>query len=349
MARSKSQSATVSAPQPAPRKLKVAIIGTGSISGMHASSVKALTDLEMVGSCDIVLEKAEKAAADRGGRAYCDAGKMLDVEKPDLVLLCTPQMARLDPIRLCAERKIPIFIEKPPADTIERAREISAILKTHPVIHSVGFMFRYLELVQRARQLLKGRKLLMLRQFYYCPISLPGNYEKWPRFFFKKELSGGLVVDQAIHFLDLVRYLTGSEVAEVQGFANNLQHPKHAEFTSDETVSLNLRLKNGVVVSHTHTWAYSRWRGEIDLIAVGAHLQLDLFGKKLRGEIDGMQIEFGPEDNGYLTEVREFVRAIHEQSMTPIRSTYSDAVKSFAVTLALNQSLETGDRVAPAL
>ena len=333
-----------------PKKLKVAIIGTGGISNTHANSVKACPDLEMVGSCDIVAEKAEKAAAERGGRAYTNTEQMLEAEKPDLVMLCTPQMARLDPIRLCAKRRIPILIEKPPADTMERARKIEAVLKKHPVIHSVGFMSRYLKTVECALRLLKGRKLIMMRQYYFCPMTLDANFARLPRFFYKKELSGGLVVDQAIHFLDLVRYVTGSEVAEVQGFGNNLQRPKGPEFTSDETVTLNLRMKNGVVVSHCHTWAYPKWLNEVELIAVGAHLRLSPFNGTFKGEVDGVQVEYKEEgDNGYLGELKAIVEAIRKRSMTPIRSTYADAVKSFAVALALNRSLETGQRVVPSL
>jgi len=338
-----------SASEKTPEKLKVAIIGTGGISNTHAKSIKTCPDLEMVGSCDIVAEKAKKAVVERGGRAYTDAEKMLDAEKPDLVMLCTPQMVRLDPIRLCAERRIPIFIEKPPADTMERAHKIETVLKKHPVIHSVGFMSRYLKVVERALKFLKGRKLIMMRQYYFCPMALDADFARLPRFFFKKELSGGLVVDQAIHFLDLVRYVTGSEVAEVQGFGNNLQRPKGTEFTSDETVTLNLRMKNGVVVSHCHTWAYPKWENEVELIAVGAHLRLSPFQGAFKGEVDGVQVEYKVEDNGYLSELKAIVEAIRKRSMTPIRSTYADAVKTFAVALALNRSLETGKRVVPSL
>ncbi|MBI4024029.1 MAG: Gfo/Idh/MocA family oxidoreductase [Verrucomicrobia bacterium] len=328
-------------------KLKVAIIGTGGISGTHAKSVKACADLDMVGSCDIISEKAEKAAADRGGRAYTNAEEMLDKEKPDLVLLCTPQMARLDPIRFCAERRVPIFIEKPPADTLDRAHEIEAILKKHPVIHSVGFMCRYLKIVERALRLIKDHKLIMMRQYYFCPMALPEDFKRIPRFYYKKELSGGLVVDQAIHFLDLVRYVTASEAAEIQAFGNNLQHPKEPEFSSDETVTINLRMKNQVVVSHTHTWAYPKWQSEVELIAVGAHLRINLFAGSFKGEVDGVQVEYSKEDNGYLTELQAIVQAAREKSMAPIRSDFPDAVKSFAVTLAINRSLESGERLVP--
>lgn len=333
------------APASTPSRLKVAIIGIGGISGTHFKSIQALPELEMVGSCDIVAEKAQKAAAERGGRAYTSSEKMMDVEKPDLVMLCTPQMVRLDPIRLCAERRIPIFIEKPPADTLERAKKIEGILKKHPTLHLVGFVFRYLVMVDRAMQLLKGRKILMLRQYYFCPMSLEPGHEKFARFYFQKEVSGGLVGDQAIHCLDLVRYITQSEVAEVQGFGNNIQHPKRGYFTSEETVSLNLRMTNQVVVSHVHSWAHPQWKCEMEILAVGAHLKLDLFNNKFEGDVDGMKVSFAQEDNGYLNELKALLQAIRAQSMKPVRSSYSDSVKTFATVLALNKSLETGERI----
>lgn len=325
--------------------LKVALIGAGNIARSHAESVRACPDARLAAVCDVARDKAESLAAPSGGAAYVNAEEMLDRERPQIVLLCTPQMVRLDPIRLCAERGIALFIEKPPADTLERARAIEAVLRQHPVIHSVGFVLRYLDLVAHACELLAGRQILLIRQFYYCRMSLPEAFGKHSAFYYRQELSGGAIVDQAIHLLDLDRYVAQSEVTEVQAFANNLQRPKSAEFTADETMVVNLRLANRVVVSHVHTWAHPGWEYHMEIIATGAHLHLDFKHSRLHGEVDGAPFERATNETWYRAEFEALARAVRANCLTPIRSTYPDAVKSFAVALAINRSLETGERV----
>jgi predicted dehydrogenase len=320
------------------KKIKVGVIGTGGISGTHIGNVAKMTGVELVGVCDIVPGKAEAVAKQRGGRPYTNYQEMLDKEKPEMVLLLTPQTVRFDPIKACAERGIALFIEKPPAKNMEEARKTSAVIRQHNLMHSIGFVLRYKAVVTRAHELLKGRRVHIARMRYYAPMIL--QYEKFPPFYFVNEISGGVLVDQALHFIDLARFIVGAEIEEVHGIGSNLFRPKSEKISTAENLVLNLRFANGTVGSHTHTWAYETWLGELEFVSPNARLLLDVFTGKLTGTIEGMNIEYNNADDSYLTEVEVLAEAIRTGDRSKILSTYDDAVKTLGVCVAGNRSID---------
>ncbi len=323
----------------AQQKIKIGVIGTGGISGVHLNNLAKIANSELAGVCDIAPGKAEAVAKERGGRAYLDFEKMLDTEKPGLVLLLTPQTVRWEPIRACAERGIPMFIEKPPAKNMEEARKTAAAIRQHQLLNSIGFVLRYKNVVTRARALLQGRRIHIVRMRYYAPMIL--QYAKFPPFYFLNEVSGGMLVDQALHFIDLARYFVGSPIEEIHAVGSNLFRPRSKEITTPENVALNLRFANGTVGSHTHTWAFESWMGEIELVSPNARLLLDIFNNKLTGAVDGMNIEYTQSDDAYLTELEVLVEAIRSGDRSKILSDYDDAVNTLGVCVAGNRSIES--------
>lgn len=322
------------------RTLKVAVIGTGGISGVHFKSLEALKRTELVGVCDVAPGRAETIAKERGGRPYTDYLQMLDQEKPEAVLLLTPQVVRLEPIQACAERGIPMFIEKPPAKDLPTARAALAVIRKANLLTSVGFVFRYRKAIDRAKQLLKGHTIHLVRSHYYAPMML--NVSAYKPFYFRKEGGGGMVVDQAIHILDLARYVVGDEVTEVQGIGSNLHMPKSETITTEENISLNLRFRSGTVGSHVHSWAFPRWLVEFEIVSPGARLQFDLAANIMTGTVDGMKVEYAPGDDAYQEELSQFLSAVATGDRSLVRSTYEDSVKSFAMCIAASDSLDSG-------
>lgn len=322
------------------RTLKVAVIGTGGISAAHFKSLETLKRTELVGVCDVAPGRAETVARERGGRPYTDYPQMLDKEKPEAVLLLTPQMVRLEPIQACAERGIPMFIEKPPAKDLPTAWAALAAIRKANLLTSVGFVFRYRKTMDRAKQLLKGRTIHLVRSNYYAPMML--NISAYKPFYFLKEGGGGLVVDQAIHILDLARYVVGDEVTEVQGVGSNLHLAKSKTVTTEENISLNLRFQRGTVGSHVHSWAFHRWLVEFEIVSPEARLLFDLAANTMTGTVDGMKVEYAPGDDAYQEELSQFLCAVATGDRSLVRSTYEDSVKSFAMCIAASDSLESG-------
>jgi myo-inositol 2-dehydrogenase/D-chiro-inositol 1-dehydrogenase len=146
----------------------------------------------------------------------------LNEQTLDAVLICAPPTVRLEPIREAAERSIPYFCEKPSAFSLKEAKRIRRILQKTLVINSVGFMWQYHRIVDRAKELIKGCAISLMRSVLLDNAALTSDLPRW---FLLKEPSGGPLVDQAIRLLDAARYVLG-DIAYVQTFANNLVLPK---------------------------------------------------------------------------------------------------------------------------
>ena len=90
---------------------RVAIIGCGNISAVHAQALRELENTELTACADLIPERAEKY----GCPAYTDWKEMLEKERPDAVHLCTPHHLHPAMALHAARMGIAVFTEKPPA------------------------------------------------------------------------------------------------------------------------------------------------------------------------------------------------------------------------------------------
>ncbi len=75
---------------------------------------------------------------------------------------------------------------------------------------------------------------------------------------------------------------------------------------------MNLKSSSKNLVSYFHTWTHRGWSARAEIFAPDARFNLDLFNKKLTGVIDGMEITYSPEDDGYMNEIVAFFEAVSE-------------------------------------
>ena len=323
--------------------LKIGFIGVGGIAQKHINSLRQLEKSEFMGFCDLVEERAQQAAKENGGRAYTDFNEMLDKEKLDAVFICTPPFVRAEPISAVASRGIAIFSEKPPAFDAEQGRVALEAIQKAGVINNVGFMYRWFNTVARAKELMAGKKLCAIRSAF---ITGQGVQLRLPGWFYIKEKSGGPLMDQAIHVLDIHRYIAG-EVERVHAFGNNRIQQKRDDFTIEETVVLDLLFDTGVISSHTHSWACNVNIAQIELISDLSRITIDLFANRVFGKVEGIEIDEKMDDDPKLTEVDNFLKAVDLKDQSLIRSSYQDAVNTCAVTWAGLKSIDTGEVQSP--
>ena len=323
------------------KKLRAGIIGTGGISGAHLGNMKESESAEVVCGCDLNEELVKQKARDFNFKPYTSYEEMLDKEKPDFVILCTTQVVRKEPITACAKRGIPVFTEKPPASDSKTAEEIDKIIKEKKLAVSVGFVFRYLKIVNKAMELLKNRPILILQVQYLASMMYPDSRAK--DYYYKRELSGGMIGDQGIHMLDLCRYILQDEIDEVQAFGANVMQPKTKDITTEESAIINLHSTRGALVSYMHTWTHRNWGGKMEIFAPDARLELDLFARKMTGTIDGVDICFVPQEHAgfHFSELDEFARYVKDGS-GKILSTFSDSIKTMVLTETVLKSIDDG-------
>jgi predicted dehydrogenase len=327
------------------REVRLGAIGTGGIWNTHRKNLAVLGGNEIVAVCDVSEANRDKAAAETGATAYADASAMFEQEKLDGVLICTPPQVRLPLIEIATQHGVPVLAEKPPATSVEDAEAMAQLSKGSGVPVAIGFMYRYLPAVARLRELVQDKPVNLVQSTFFCPAATAWNLPGW---FYIKDRSGGHVLDQAIHVVDLVRYLVG-DITQVYTLGNNLICPKQEDFTIEDSSSTTFRFANGASGAHLHSWAHQQFRGAVTLIGKDYALTLEL-DSHLHGYIGDEKIDetFLAPPQGcshHYEEMRCFLESLRTQNYSQLLSPIADAKQSLATVLAMNQSIESGEVV----
>lgn len=318
-------------------KVKIGFIGAGGIANAHLNNLSRMKDVEITALCDIVKEKAETAAQKFGGKVYLDYRRMLDREKLDALYICVPPFAHQDQEILACQKKIPFFVEKPVALSLEKARKIEAQVKKSGVITSVGYMLRYMDIVERTAQILSGRSPGLITGSYYGKV--PGA--DW---LIKKNRSGGQLVEQATHIVNLMLFF-GGEVTEVYSRSfTGIINQRIPGYEVEDASATVFRFAGGAVGSINCTWLAFGGKSSLGIVTDG--LLVDW------SPITTMQVTTAEKKKEYtvkndfgFAEHRAFIDAVKTGNRKPVLSDYSDGVKTLKVTLAAVKSMETGKPV----
>ncbi|HLK60460.1 MAG TPA: Gfo/Idh/MocA family oxidoreductase, partial [Chthonomonadaceae bacterium] len=225
-----------------------------------------------------------------------------------------------------------------------------------------GFMNRYRRSINRVRALLKDDPAILLDGAWVGgpPLMRDGDYfaknpigQWWPI----KEKSGGQFVEQVIHTVDLARYL-GGEVTEVYAYAANGFNKKLPNlvpnYTNDDAMVVAMKFEGGGIANimaacsvqqgggvFLNVWAQSHTARFVDW---GHHVQIARNGEPGTEDIRG-DVEITNPDTIFTVEDRAFIDAVNTGDRSGIKSTHADGVRTTLVTLAANESLETGGPV----
>ncbi len=327
--------------------LKLGFVGVGGIAKRHLTSSDKRDDVEIVGHADVSLDLAKAAAEQWGGSAHESAAALFDAEKPDAIVICTPPFAHGDIEEAAAQRGIHFFVEKPVAVNLELAKRVKDAVDAAGVLVQVGYMYRYAKGVQKVKELLSTRKIAMVQQHYYMP-GMPGK-GWWP----KIELSGGQLIEQATHMLDMGRFLAG-EVASVVGCTSQVHDwtPKpggepgtglvseYPGVTIPDTTALIMRFESGAMSTLSCSMVPQvKWDNGFRIVAEGLFAAID-GGNATWQDEDGAGSE--PAGKGWADYVLyDFLDAVIEgrrETFVP----YDEGIKSLAISLAGYASVEQG-------
>jgi predicted dehydrogenase len=214
-------------------RLKVAVIGCGDAARVgHLPWYAMNRDVEVVGLVDSTLSQAEYCADRWGGRCYTEVGEMLVREQPDVVSVCTPVHCHAAHTLQCAEAGCHVLCEKPMAPTLEECQKMIDAAQENGVRLGLGFMRRFNPGYALARDLvLSGGigRVFFARGFWIVNVT-------WSGFRVQLSTGGGVFQDCASHFIDLFRWLLGTEFAAIQGLID-LYRPE-ASAVEDHAVAL---------------------------------------------------------------------------------------------------------------
>ncbi|MBN2302438.1 MAG: Gfo/Idh/MocA family oxidoreductase [Lentisphaerae bacterium] len=324
--------------------VRIGLIGAGGISGAHLSALAEMNDVVVTALADVNPENAaKKAKMTKSAAVYTDYNQMLDKEKLDAAYICTPPTVRFEPIRACVSRKLPVFCEKPVAVSVEEAEKTLALIKKSGVHVEVGYVLRHLKIVQKLKNMLKDDRIASVSSLYACPIGL--DYlagRPAAAWFYKQEISGGGLVDQATHTFDLIRYYAGEPVSVATCGVNKFC-PKTDAYTVDDSNAVAMTTSDGTVVVHCHTWYHQTWRHTHIICGEKRLYTLDIAGSLTVVEGDTKTVYSpNPPDNGYFLEGRFFVDMVKKGDFRDSISDFDDAVKTFKLTQKCLVSMKSG-------
>ncbi|MFZ7086710.1 Gfo/Idh/MocA family protein [Curtobacterium sp. RRHDQ10] len=200
--------------------LRAAVVGCGDISALHIDALQALPGVDLVAVCDVDEQRATNTASTIGVAAYTDAGRMLDELQLDVVSVCTPH-AEHAPVAIAAlERGVSVLTEKPLADSNAAADALLAVAARSTGTLGVCFQNRYNAPVQALRRMLDDGSLGTPTAAAATVVwhRTPAYYDAAPWRGRWATAGGGLLMNQAIHTLDLAQWLLG-DVVRVTGSA----------------------------------------------------------------------------------------------------------------------------------
>ncbi|GAK02690.1 dehydrogenase [Geomicrobium sp. JCM 19037] len=183
-------------------RLGIGFIGAGGVARVHMKNIGQIEHAKIVAVTDIQTEAAKRAASEYNARAYADAEQMMDNENLDAIFLCVPPFAHSELEEKVVARNIHLMVEKPVELELSRAKEKAKMIESSGIINASGYCLRYWDLIAKAKELLGNQTVAMVRgQYLSSFVNTP-----WYR---HQEKSGGQLVEQSTHIVDLVRYLAG--------------------------------------------------------------------------------------------------------------------------------------------
>jgi myo-inositol 2-dehydrogenase / D-chiro-inositol 1-dehydrogenase len=323
------------------KKVRLGVVGVGGVAQAHFSTLGSNPDVEFAAICDIREDAAKETAARLGGKVFTSAKAMFGSLELDAAWLCLPPFAHGEAEFAAIERKVPFFVEKPINKDLAQATDIAAAVAETGLMTSVGYMNRYRRGINELRDaLVEDPAVLVLGGWIGGEPRGTAPIISW---WIQKDKSGGQFVEQVTHTADLVRYLCG-EPTEVCAFGVTGRVKGVPGYTIDDAVAANIKFENGGV-ANLHSCCASNAKGGVTLSVYALNVAGELGGWEHSVTISrtGQEPKLVPgEGNIFEIEQKAFIEAVKIGDPSPIRCTYADGLETLRLTLAVNESLETG-------
>ncbi len=317
-------------------RTRVGLVGAGGVAQRHARVLSGLPDVQVVGVTDVVPAAAAALAEQHGGQVFAGVGELLEAGL-DAAYVCVPPFAHGDAERAVIAAGVPLFVEKPIALDRDTAHEIADLIAQRDLLTAVGHHWRYLPVVDRARELLRDRPVRLVTGAWLDKVP-PVAW--WPR----RESSGGPVVEQAAHVLDLARHLAG-EVTEVWAAGNGTPPPVDGADVDGATAAA-LRFAGGAVGTVAATCVLGwKERAGLEIYADGLSLSISETGLVIR-DADGTETVDSDPDSARVAVDAAFVAAVRGEA-DDVRVPYAEALRTHELALAVAESAATGRAVRP--
>ena len=318
------------------KETKVAFVGAGGNASGHMKRVKEVEGATIVAVCDVVEDRAKAAAEEMGAPAwYTDHRALIDKEDFDALYVSVPPFAHTDAEILAAQKGAALFVEKPVVLDMEKGIEILEAIEKAGVVSCVGYQLRYLDAAQRVKRYLSDKTVAMVSHHRWG--GLPGT--AWWRVM---EQSGGQLVEQTTHGVDMMRYVLG-EIVEVYAKYATLTMGDVENFTIPDSQEVLLEFDAGAL-GLVSTACMGGGKSDMSFLLRDGKVEFSYTNYAISPDPGGEYAEPLAE-TASIDEV--FVDAVRAKDQSRILSSYRDGLKTCDVTLASNKSAELNKPVRP--
>jgi predicted dehydrogenase len=318
------------------REVRVGIIGAGYIGDRHATNLLGFADVDVVAVADVATARTEALAARCDARAYDDWEVMLGQERMDALYICVPPFAHGRPEHGALDLGLPFLVEKPLAVDLPTAEDIARRVEQQCLLTSTGYHWRYLDVVDRARDVLAARQVRLALGYWLDLTPDPGW---WGR----EQQSGGQMVEQTTHMFDLARLLVG-EIVSVSGANCRTPRPSFPQADIADASVAVVEFAGGGIGAIASTCLLD-WPHRI-----GLHL----YAEGIAVEVSERDIVVG-DRNGRSTydttvdaialEDRDFIDAVQGKTAC-VRAPYQEALRTHRVAVAAAKAAREGAAVS---
>ncbi|MGL4262518.1 MAG: Gfo/Idh/MocA family oxidoreductase [Afipia sp.] len=243
------------------KALRVGVVGAGVMGTNHARVLAGLPGVELVGIVDPLPAHRTRALEIVGCPTFATLEEMLDVG-PDAVTIAAPTHLHRDVSLACIARKIHVLVEKPIASSVEEGNEIVTAARNAGVTLMVGHVERFNPAVAAIKQAIKDEEILSIAITRVGP--------------FPPRMSNvGVVIDLAVHDIDLIRWFTESDIVDVQ--------PQLASAVAEreDIALLQFRTASGVLAHINTNWLTPFKARSVTVATRGKYVQGDLLTRQV--------------------------------------------------------------------
>jgi len=245
----------------AKRPLRVGVIGAGVMGTNHARVLAGLPDTNLIGVVDPLPAHRSRAADLTNCRTFAGLDELI-AEGVDAVTIAAPTHLHHEIALACIDKTIHVMVEKPIASTVEEGRQIVAAAQASGVTLMIGHVERFNPAVVAIKQAIAGEDILSIGITRVGP--------------FPPRMSNvGVVIDLAVHDIDLIRWFTESDIVEVQPQLSS------AVAEREDIALLQFRTANGVLAHINTNWLTPFKARNVTVATRGKYVMGDLLTRQV--------------------------------------------------------------------
>ncbi len=322
--------------------MRIGLAGVGRIGAFHAATLAAIDDVEQVVVTDALPDAASRLADEHDYELSPDLDHLLD--RVDALVIATSTPGHAPTLRTAVAAGVPTFCEKPLATTLAETVDLVGLVNASEVPVHVGFQRRFDAGYRRARDAVRSGELGFVHTLRV------NTHDQSPPAPAYLPTSGGIFRDCSVHDFDIVRFVTGREVASAFAVGANKGEDFFTEAGDVDTGAAVLTLDDAtlVVVSTTR---YGGGGHDVRMDVMGSEGTLGVGyddSLAVRSAESGVDYPRGPQKwsfmerflPAYVAELTAFCEVAAGRAASPC--TVTDALEAFRVAEACEQSRALG-------